>query len=292
VTAVRAGTAGLRLIAWRITPAGQPVRLGDSGNQAGNITDNSIVPAPDGVVTAVRTAAGRLRLIAWSVDAAGRIVRQGDSASQAGTSSLIAVVSGPGLPDAAGHSVTFATAVRAGTGGLRLITWGPAVVRLHFKVLTAPAITPATMLASMQTVYATVGISVVHVSTENLNLPLLNDVDVGECAGATTTEQEQLFANRNNVGDNDVAVYFVRSTIPPLNGCASHPTGRPSVAVAQGATQWTLGHEVGHVLGLDHVDDLDRLMTGGGTGNITNPPPNLIAAEQSTMLQSPSTVPL
>jgi len=292
VTAVRAGTAGLRLISWRINADGHPVRLGDSGNQAGNITDNSVVVAPDGVVSAVRTAAGALRLIAWSIDAAGRFTRMGDSASQAGTSSMIATVPGPGVPDAGGHSVTFATAVRAGNGTLRLITWGPAVVRLHFKVLTAPALTTATMLTSMQTVYATVGISVVLAGTENLNLPLLNDVDVGECAGATTVEQQQLFANRNNVGTNDVVVYFVRSTIPPLNGCASHPPGRPSVAVAQGATQWTMAHEIGHVLGLDHVGDPDRLMMDGGTANITNPPPNLIASEQSTMLQSPFTVPV
>jgi hypothetical protein len=182
-------------------------------------------------------------------------------------------------------------AVRTETGRLRLITWGPAVVRLHFKVLTAPALGTAAMLASMQTVYATIGIRVTLASTENLNLPLLNDVDVGTCTGATTTEQQQLFANRNDVGAQDVAVYFVRSTNPPLNGCASHPAGRPSVVVAQGATTWTLGHEVGHVLGLDHVGDLDRLMTGGGTGNITHLPPDLVPSEQSTIIQSSFTAP-
>jgi hypothetical protein len=56
--------------------------------------------------------------------------------------------------------------------------------------------------------------------------------------------------------------------------------------VAQGATQWTLGHEVGHVLSLSHVNDNDRLMTGNGTGNITNPPPDLVGSETTTMLDS------
>jgi hypothetical protein len=158
-------------------------------------------------------------------------------------------------------------------------------VRLHFKVLTNPtSFTVQQMLASMQTVYNANGFAVQLVTTENLNLPLLNDLDVGPCTmGNTTAEQNQLFANRNNVGPNDVACYFVRSTVPALNGCAAFPPGSPSVAVASVASQWTLGHEVGHVLGLAHVNNNDRLMTGNGTWNITNPPPDLIASEVATM---------
>ena len=157
-------------------------------------------------------------------------------------------------------------------------------VRLHVKTLTAPTIPVATMLARMREVYNASGIEVELASTEALNLPALNDLDVGGCTmGNTTTEQNQLFGNRNNVGANDVAVYFVRSTVPPFNGCAAHPPNRPSCAVVQGATEWTMAHEVGHVLGLSHVNDNNRLMTGNGTGNITNPPPDLVASEVTTM---------
>jgi hypothetical protein len=53
--------------------------------------------------------------------------------------------------------------------------------------------------------------------------------------GHITDEQNQLFNNRNNVADHDIVVYFVRSTIPPSNGCAAHPNGRPGAVVAQGA---------------------------------------------------------
>jgi hypothetical protein len=49
---------------------------------------------------------------------------------------------------------------------------------------------------------------------------------------------------------------------------------------------------VGHVLGLFHVNNNDRLMTGNGTANITNPPPDLIASEVATMLASPFTIDL
>lgn len=166
-------------------------------------------------------------------------------------------------------------------------------VRLHTKVLTNPTIPISTMIDRMREVYASAGIAVQWASTENLTLPALNDLDVGACTlGSTTAEQNTLFANRNSAGGNDVVVYFVRSTVPPYNGCAAHPAGRPGAVVVQGATQWTLGHEVGHVLGLFHVNNNDRLMTGNGTSNITNPPPDLVGSEISTMLASASTIDL
>jgi hypothetical protein len=174
-----------------------------------------------------------------------------------------------------------------------VIGWGPACVRLHTKVLQQPNnFTVTQMVDAMKQVYGSVGINVKHVSNETLNLPAaFLDVDVGECRGSTTTEQDQLFSNRNNVGPDDVVVYFVRSTIPPFNGCASHPDGRPGAVVAAIASQWTVAHEVGHVLGLEHVGDNNRLMTGGGTANITNPPPDLIPSEVSTMQSSRLTIP-
>jgi hypothetical protein len=164
---------------------------------------------------------------------------------------------------------------------------GPRVYRVHIKILTTPTISIDQMFTSMRWVYESVGIIVHRVSTETLNLPTLNDVDVGGCTlGSVTAEQTQLFGHRNNAGPNDAVIYFVRSTVPPSNGCASHPVGQPGAVVAQGATQWTMGHELGHVLGLLHVNDNNRLMTGNGTSNITNPPPDLIHQEVITMRSS------
>ena len=179
---------------------------------------------------------------------------------------------------------------KVGSGDYRLVQVST-TVHIHVKVLTSPNIPIETLMHNMREVYAAGGIDVEWRTTESLNLPMLNDCDVGSCImGQTTAEQNQLFANRNNVGVNEVVVYFVRSTVPPFNGCAAHPSGRPGAVVVQGATQWTFAHEVGHVLGLFHVNNNDRLMTGNGTSNITNPPPDLIASEINTMVASPLTI--
>jgi hypothetical protein len=169
---------------------------------------------------------------------------------------------------------------------------GMQLLRIHAKVLTAPTVSIDTMFSAMQRVYELLGIRVQRVSTENLALPLLDDLDIGGCRmGSVTTEQTQLFGNRNNVPTGDLTVYFVRSTVPSNNGCAAHPAGRPGAVVASIASQWTLAHECGHVLKLRHVDDppppdpaappplLNRLMTGRGTWSIIDPPADVTAAE-------------
>ena len=161
-------------------------------------------------------------------------------------------------------------------------------VRVHVKCLVNPvSFTLNEQFAAMQEVYAVAGIRVDWVTTENLNLPSLEDVDVGGCTmGSSTAEQNSLFGHRNFVGSKDMVVYFVRSTVPAYNGCAAYPSGKPGAVVVRSASRWTLGHELGHVLSLNHVNDNNRLMTGNGTFNITNPPPDLVSSEVTSMINS------
>jgi hypothetical protein len=172
-------------------------------------------------------------------------------------------------------------------------------VRLHFKVLEWPSIKLDDMVADMRTVYAAHGIAVDPVPTvEDLlkrdpNLEVINDLWVCDCAlGSTTREQEQLFAYRNGVPDDEICIYFVRSVPDSGAGCASRakPAAstkeRPAAAVARSATRWTLGHECGHVLGLRHVTPVTQLMVGS-TSKIKAPPlPALDKTEAATIKQS------
>jgi len=177
----------------------------------------------------------------------------------------------------------------AGSGNYRL-PFVTSRVRVHAKILTSPTVSVETLFHNMREVYATVNVDVEWATRETLNLPALNIVDVDGCfRGQTTSEQNQLFSNRNFADANDVVIYFVQATDPPFNGCAAHPAGRPGAVVVRTATQWTFAHEIGHVLDLNHVNDNNRLMTGNGTANITNPPPDLVAPEGTTMHASPIT---
>ena len=181
-------------------------------------------------------------------------------------------------------------------------------IRLHLKILVQPKrFTIARMLRSMRQVYEPKGFLIEVVSCEVISAPALEVLDI-RCPGTTqaccpfpcatnTLNQEHidLFANRNNVEANELAVYFVRLMQPGFRGCCAHPVGRPGVVVASTASEWTLGHEIGHTLGLAHVDVNNRLMIGpalGGTNALpTAPPPVLTPAEVTTMLNSALTVP-
>jgi hypothetical protein len=200
-------------------------------------------------------------------------------------------------------------------------------VRLHLKVLQEPNVSISTMLKSMRLVYRDVPLTVEVVSRETLtrlpnffpdktgipNFDTLLDLDVGPCvfAQALTTEQTQLYQNRNNVNNNiDIVVYFVRQVLrnntDALNGCADpRNVLPPNIAIAQTASRWTLAHEVGHKLGLNHITgestncppggptdccntpDSTRLMTGCGTGLIpVGTTPSLVRTERDTMISS------
>ena len=169
-------------------------------------------------------------------------------------------------------------------------------IRLHLKVWAIPTNPIETMLNRMREIYRTAAIGVVVASREDFTsadiVTSLRDLDVvNNCpAGQLTNEQVQLFNNRNNVGELDIAVHFVQwSTNPALNGCASHPGDLFGAVVTQVASVWTLAHEIGHVMGLQHVSgehqgcpnsnltccstpDRTRLMTGCSTSAITGTP--------------------
>jgi hypothetical protein len=90
----------------------------------------------------------------------------------------------------------------------------------------------------------------------------------------------------------EIVIFFVRSTVPSFNGCATFPASAPGAVVVQGASRWTLAHEIGHVLGLNHLAGENcntpgyvpsSLMTGCGTSLITVPLPSLSSGEAGTM---------
>jgi hypothetical protein len=119
VTAVRDGSGNLKLISWDI----RGIRLNAQGAAAGAVSLISAVradhPQANRMITAVRDGGGNLKVIAWRIAANGQITRlpQAPGAvNQAGAVSRIAAVA-----NRTGDRVL--TAVRDGSGNLRVIPW-------------------------------------------------------------------------------------------------------------------------------------------------------------------------
>ena len=171
------------------------------------------------------------------------------------------------------------------------------IVRVHVRVLTPPRyFTLDEMIGNARALYASYGINLQVLSRDSLNVDgtaqaYLQLLPIGECkrSQAPTAEQIELFDKRGTIGSSEIVVYFVRELAGAANGCATHPPGKPgAVIAAKHATEWTFAHEIGHVLGLDHMSFIDhnRLMNAG-TSSTRNAPPDLTTEEIDTILKSP-----
>jgi hypothetical protein len=116
------------------------------------------------------------------------------------------------------------------------------------------------------------------------NVPALLDLDQPTCfSGQTpTAEENNLYNLERDHAPADIIAYYVRSTNIGVRGCAAHPSGQPGSVVTDVATQYTMAHEIGHVLGLGHVTDRSNLMHPN-TGQINVHPPNLTNTQLNTI---------
>jgi hypothetical protein len=226
----------------------------------------------------------------------------------------------PGEPEVVGQWVTLrANFQLVSVDGDRVLAWETAnghfllyrydrnvttlrrtTVRLHIRVLTPPQhFTIDQMVGNAKAVYANYGIDLVEVSRESIAVDgtdraHLQTLWIGQCRreDGTTDDQVQLFSMRGDIGPRDIVVYFVRNLAPDKNGCATHPVDKPGAALAKGANEWTLAHEIGHVLGLEHplFADRERLMNGVAS-DAKFPPPDLTTDEIKQILASPLSQP-
>ena len=161
-------------------------------------------------------------------------------------------------------------------------------VRLHFRSIGIPRVPEMTALRNAQRVYGRYAIAISFANGESLGLSetewlTLNVLD-GQCKwDAVSDEQNVLYGmgDVQTVTPTDVLVYYVNGIREPdgntLAGCAGHAPGRPCVAVSAVGSQWTLAHELAHVLlGSSftpvHATQSTNLMYSPTAGITANPP--------------------
>jgi len=163
-------------------------------------------------------------------------------------------------------------------------------VRLHLYTIGSPAVSEFTMLRNAQRVYGPNRICIEMASGQSLHLSdserLTLDAVDGECKwDAVSDEQELLHSLGGNagVGPFDIRVYYVNRLVQTdgstLNGCAGHAPTRAAVAVAATGSQWTMAHELGHVL----LGSGYRPVHEGSTTNLMHSPTTSITADPPTL---------
>lgn len=100
---------------------------------------------------------------------------------------------------------------------------------------------------------------------------LLDFIGIGD--HDVSSEEDLLFDVGRSLGAS-IVCYFVPGAVSGLAGCAAHPDGRRGFWVSMaGSSQWTFGHELGHIVGdLGHVGDNRNLMFTPTAQIVTNPP--------------------
>src|SRR4051794_12714245 len=127
-------------------------------------------------------------------------------------------------------------------------------VRLHFRATELTQQPFDRLLSNAQLVYGQYGIRIDMANGESLALSdadgaLFDQIDQ-ECNWVLDDgEIKRLHGFGTPAPSTDVLVYFVRAfSNPNTLGCGGHSGGRPGCTVAASGSQWSMAHEVGHVL--------------------------------------------
>ena len=137
----------------------------------------------------------------------------------------------------------------------------------------------------------------IRVEWEQKLASLPSTVNVASCDWQIGEELRDFYENNYPDVNQRVIVVFVLNSIIGTRtffGCSRHPTGMPGTVLAQRALaddlQYTLAHEIGHLLSLGHAGNTSQLMFED-TSALTADPPLLTEDEQSRMRQSRLVIP-
>jgi hypothetical protein len=152
------------------------------------------------------------------------------------------------------------------------------------------------VIANAVALYASIGIAIVSAPPVVLAnaAKRLTSPEIGKCSSeeALSTDQITLFEH-HPAGSQRVGIFVVRTSRLARAGCSRHPTDKATGIITEvKQTHWTVAHELGHLLGLDHSDGHNDLMQSH-TSRLGDPPqlPVLSVDQVATIRGSPLLTP-
>lgn len=162
-------------------------------------------------------------------------------------------------------------------------------ISIHLRRLVNPV---ENQIGASKRAFKVHGIDIVVESNRKVNKELLQVVEVDSDTTQTTEEQDELFSLAPDGDTSSITAFVVEETVPPYWGVSNRD--KRCVIVSKHAKAWTLAHEIGHVLGLDHfsgMGSVSRLMVEGGpvNGLVRSIPvfawPELVTMSESSLLK-------
>ncbi len=153
----------------------------------------------------------------------------------------------------------------AGVGAIELPVQGR-VAELCSVTIKGATTHPDRDVAAAQRVWAQLGIEVRVLNPRTIDQSTLLHID--SPSKQPDPDEIALFALGRDTCTANIIGYYVKSTSPAALGRTTHVANRPGFYATDDASQYTFGHELGHVLGLGHDPGSKNLMFEEGTSSL------------------------